>query len=246
MMCIKKLLILINFSFIYVFQGQISSREINNVNVSPIDQLKIEVYKSIILSKEFKSNKQCHVVGINSVSLNMDYYPKGYSTGGSLGFYYTNLDMTKDSVSVKELRKDLPKKYWIFEDLRKFLGVEFDREYISEFLNTDSLYIPQKIDFTTDLCESSFDIIKIYEPIDKWMKIYQKYYSKHPIELNDKYENYEVVIPVKYESLSKGHMFLEKEKYYLFKIKIGYNDKGKLEIIKEIISGIKEERDIIN
>ncbi len=40
-------------------------------------------------------------------------------------------------------------------------------------------------------------------------------------------------------------MFLEKEKYYLFKIKIGYNDKGKLEIIKEIISGIKEERDII-
>lgn len=125
------------------------------------------------------------------------------------------------------------------------MGFEFDREYISALLNTDSLYIPQKIDFITDLCESSFDIIKIYEPIDKWIKIYQKYYSKHPLELNDKYENYEVVIPVKYESLSKGHMFLEKEKYYLFKIKIGYNDKGKLEIIKEIISGIKEERDII-
>ena len=153
----KKLSILINFSFIYILQGQISSREINNVDVSPINHLKIEVYKSIILSKEFKSNKQCHVVGINSVSLNMDYYPKGYS----LGFYYTNLDITKDSVSVKELRKDLPKKYWIFEDPRKFLGVEFDREYISALLNTDSLYIPQKIDFITDLCESSFDIIKM-------------------------------------------------------------------------------------
>ena len=236
-MYMKKLLILINFSFIYVLQGQISSREINNVDVSPIDHLKIEVYKSIILSKEFKSNKQCHVVGINSVSLNMDYYPKGYSTGGSLGFYYTNLDITKDSVSVKELRKDLPKKYWIFEDLRKFLGVEFDREYISAFLNTDSLYIPQKIDFITDLCESSFDIIKIYAPLDKWIDFYEKYY--------DRSYNSEVLIPVKYELLSNGNRSIEKEKYYLFKIKIGYNDKGKLEIIKEIISGIKEERDII-
>lgn len=97
----KKFLILINFFFIYILKGQIITREINNVDVSPIDHLKIEVYKSIIFSKEFKSNKQCHVVEINSVSLNMDYYPKGYSTGSSLGFYYTNLDINKDSVSVK-------------------------------------------------------------------------------------------------------------------------------------------------
>ncbi|WP_303849350.1 hypothetical protein [Apibacter mensalis] len=234
----KKLLILINFSFIYVLQGQISSREINNVDVSPIDHLKIEVYKSIILSKEFKSNKQCHVVGINSVSLNMDYYPKGYSTGGSLGFYYTKLDITKDSVSVKELRKDLPKKYWIFEDSDRFFGVQVGADYIYNLKKNNIEYVPKNIDFEPDVCDFSFDIIKIYAPLDKWIVFYEKYY--------DRSYNSEVLIPVKYELLSNGNRSIEKEKYYLFKIKIGYNDKGKLEIIKEIISGGKEERDIIN
>lgn len=236
MMCIKKILILINIFLINQFHGQsISNKE--DALISFIDFFKTEVYKSIILSKEFKSNKKCHIIGINGLSLNIGH-TAGFATGGSNGYLYNDIHITKDSISVKELRKELPKKYWIFEDSDRFFGVQVGADYIYNLKKNNIEYLPKNIDFEPDVCDFSFDIIKIYKPLDKWIDFYEKYY--------DRSYNSEVLIPVKYELLSNGNRSIEKEKYYLFKIKIGYNDKGKLEIFKEIISGGKEERDIIN
>ncbi len=234
-----KLLTLLSLVFVCFLKGQIIERK-EKGRINPIDYLKTEVYKSIILSEEFKSNKKCHIVGINTTSLKMDY-----SIGSPLGDYFYNVQVVKDSISVKKLREELSEKYWVFEDSKKFLGVEYDMSYISSLERSDSLYAPKYLAYDYDVCNNSIDVIKIYDPLDKWIKFYVNYYSNHPIKISKEFQNYEVVIPVKYELLSKGHMFLEKEKYYLFKIKIGYNDKGKLEVIKEIINGIKEERDII-
>ncbi|TWP26672.1 hypothetical protein ETU09_08900 [Apibacter muscae] len=225
----KKHLIGISFFLTTLMIGQVQESSINMV-----DKFKVAVYQSIINSKEFKSNKSCHIVGIKPIALTMDY-----SIGSTLGDLFYNVKETSDTVIIKELRKKKKKKTWIFKEPDESLLGGYNLTYVSALMDSDSLYIPQNIDFEADLCKSNLDIIKIYEPLDKWMDFYKKYYSKE-------FKNYQVVIPVKYVSLTQGSMFPEKEKYYLFKISIGYNKKADLEIVKEIIEGIKEEREIIS
>ena len=196
-MHIKKLLILINVLSISFVCSQTTSKDI----LRKVNHFKVEVYKAIVLSEEFKSNKNCHIVGINTVSLNMEY-----SGNGPIRFFFYDIQITKDSISVQKLREELSKKYWIFEDSSDFLGIGYREDYIDNIIKTDSLYIPDF--FQDEVCKFNYDIIKIYQPLDKWLDFHSKSY-------NWNLQNYEVVIPVKYESLSKGHMFKKKNIIYL-------------------------------
>ena len=78
-MHIKKLLILINVLSISFVCSQTTSKDI----LRKVNHFKVEVYKAIVLSEEFKSNKNCHIVGINTVSLNMEY-----SGNGPIGSFF--------------------------------------------------------------------------------------------------------------------------------------------------------------
>ncbi|TWP28246.1 hypothetical protein ETU08_11085 [Apibacter muscae] len=96
----KKHLIGISFFLTTLMIGQVQESSINMV-----DKFKVAVYQSIINSKEFKSNKSCHIVGIKPIALTMDY-----SIGSTLGDLFYNVKETSDTVTIKELRKKKKKK----------------------------------------------------------------------------------------------------------------------------------------
>ncbi|WP_303849349.1 hypothetical protein [Apibacter mensalis] len=185
----KKLLILINFFFIYVLQGQIDTLKLSYVN-----KVKEEIYKSILFSEELQSDEKCHIVIVQPISLSMDF-------NSQIGFH--NIKKEKDSVSILNLRNSLSENYRVYSIEDKLSNTVQGYELVSQLQKMDSLYAKRNLQ--KDICDSSFDVIKIQEPLDSWMKIY-----KANILLNKA----NVVIPVIYES------FKEKPKYLLYKIEL--------------------------
>ncbi|QYN48338.1 hypothetical protein GYM73_01440 [Apibacter sp. ESL0432] len=185
----KKLLILINFFFIYVLQGQIDTLKLSYVN-----KVKEEIYKSILFSEELQSDEKCHIVIVQPISLSMDF-------NSQIGFH--NIKKEKDSVSILNLRNSLSENYRVYSIEDKLSNTVQGNELVSQLQRMDSLYAKRNLQ--KDICDSSFDVIKIQEPLDSWMKIY-----KANVLLNKA----NVVIPVIYESL------IEKPKYLLYKIEL--------------------------
>ena len=185
----KKLLILINFTFIYVLQGQIDTLKLSYVN-----KAKEEVYKSILFSEELQNDEKCHIVIVQPTSLSMDF-------NSQIGFH--NIKKEKDSVSILNLRNSLSENYRVYSIEDKLSNTVQGNELVSQLQRMDSLYAKRNLQ--KDICDSSFDVIKIQEPLDSWMKIY-----KANVLLNKA----NVVIPVIYESL------IEKPKYLLYKIEL--------------------------
>lgn len=103
----KKYLIGISFFLTTLMIGQVQESSINMV-----DKFKVAVYQSIINSKEFKSNKNCHIVGIKPIALTMDY-----SIGSTLGDLFYNVKEISDTLSIKELRKNKKKKLGFLKNL---------------------------------------------------------------------------------------------------------------------------------
>ena len=198
----KKLLILINFFFIYVLQGQIDTLKLSYVN-----KVKEEIYKSILFSEELQSDEKCHIVIVQPISLSMDF-------NSQIGFH--NIKKEKDSVSILNLRNSLSENYRVYSIEDKLSNTVQGYELVSQLQRMDSLYAKRYLQ--KDICDSSFDVIKIQEPLDSWMKIY-----KANILLNKA----NVVIPVIYES------FKEKPKYLLYKIEL-YEGSTKVKSMKVV------------
>ncbi len=188
--------IILSSMFLY---GQTDT--LSKENLLLVDMVKKEVYKEIIFSDKLKRDKKCHIVTIPNVSLGQEKIPERY---------YPKLIEKKDSVSLEMLRKRLPDNYWVYGVDNPLVYTNYGEDYINYF---DKLNDPYGPDYLQNLeCNASFDIIKIYEPFDKWVKLY-----------NSPHDSVKIIIPVKYESLSDGHMFLEKEKYLLYKIELYEN-----------------------
>lgn len=178
-------IILINI-FLY---GQIDTLKLSYVN-----KAKEEVYKSILFSKELQNDEICHIVIVQPTSLRMDF-------NSQIGFH--NIKKDKDSVSILNLRNSLSENYRVYSIEDKLSNTVQGYELVSQLQRMDSLYAKRNLQ--KDICDSSFDVIKIQEPLDSWMKIY-----KANILLNKA----NIVIPVIYES------FKEKPKYLLYKIEL--------------------------
>ncbi|QYN50278.1 MULTISPECIES: hypothetical protein [Apibacter] len=198
----KKLLILINFLFIYVLQGQIDTLKLSYLN-----KVKEEIYKSILFSEELQSDEKCHIVIVQPISLSMDF-------NSQIGFH--NIKKEKDSVSILNLRNSLSENYRVYSIEDKLSNTVQGYELVSQLQRMDSLYAKRNLQ--KDICDSSFDVIKIQEPLDSWMKIY-----KANVLLNKA----NVVIPVIYESL------IEKPKYLLYKIEL-YEGSTRVKSIKVV------------
>ena len=201
-MYMKKLLILINFLFIYVLQGQIDTLKLSYLN-----KVKEEIYKSILFSEELQSDEKCHIVIVQPISLSMDF-------NSQIGFH--NIKKEKDSVSILNLRNSLSENYRVYSIEDKLSNTVQGYELVSQLQRMDSLYAKRNLQ--KDICDSSFDVIKIQEPLDSWMKIY-----KANVLLNKA----NVVIPVIYESL------IEKPKYLLYKIEL-YEGSTRVKSIKVV------------
>ena len=178
-------IILINI-FLY---GQIDTLKLSYVN-----KAKEEVYKSILFSEELQNDEKCHIVIVQPTSLSMDF-------NSQIGFH--NIKKEKDSVSILNLRNSLSENYRVYSIEDKLSNTVQGYELVSQLQRMDSLYAKRYLQ--KDICDSSFDVIKIQEPLDSWMKIY-----KANVLLNKA----NVVIPVIYESL------IEKTKYLLYKIEL--------------------------
>ena len=205
----KKVLLFLSLLFLCIIRGngQNNCSYYGNLCQAEIDTVKLNVYKSILLSKEIKSDEKCHIVIIQPVSLSMNF-------ASQIGFF--NIKEEKDSVSVINLRSSLPKSYWIYSIEYKLSNTIQKYELISKLLKIDSLYTPRYLQ--EDICEDSFDVIKIQEPLDNWMDIYQQNIFKGKAS---------VVIPVIYES------FIDKPKYLLYKIEL-YEGSTKVKSVKTV------------
>ncbi|QII72814.1 hypothetical protein [Apibacter sp. B2966] len=172
-----------------------------------MNKAKEEVYKSILFSEELQSDEKCHIIIVQPTSLRMDF-------NSQIGFH--NIKKEKDSVSILNLRNSLSENYRVYSIEDKLSNTVQGYELVSQLQRMDSLYAKRNLQ--KDICDSSFDVIKIQEPLDSWMKIY-----KANILLNKA----NVVIPVIYES------FKEKPKYLLYKIEL-YEGSTKVKSMKVV------------
>ncbi|MXO34837.1 hypothetical protein GFU95_06715 [Apibacter sp. B3889] len=172
-----------------------------------MNKAKEAVYKSILFSEELQNDEICHIVIVQPTSLRMDF-------NSQIGFH--NIKKEKDSVSILNLRNSLSENYRVYSIEDKLSNTVQGYELVSQLQRMDSLYAKRNLQ--KDICDSSFDVIKIQEPLDSWMKIY-----KANILLNKA----NVVIPVIYES------FMEKPKYLLYKIEL-YEGSTKVKSMKVV------------
>ena len=181
--------------------------QIDTLKLSYVNKAKEEVYKSILFSEELQSDEKCHIIIVQPTSLSMDF-------NSQIGFH--NIKKEKDSVSILNLRNSLSENYRVYSIEDKLSNTVQGYELVSQLQRMDSLYAKRNLQ--KDICDSSFDVIKIQEPLDSWMKIY-----KANILLNKA----NVVIPVIYES------FMEKPKYLLYKIEL-YEGSTKVKSMKVV------------
>lgn len=208
-----KPIILVNFLFISIyFYGQSDCLKNNDLDISTI---KFMIFKSIISSEEFENSTQCKMIVIPSTSL-----------GVTKKYEYLEPYVKKDSLTLDKLRDFLPNNYWIYQIGNEIEYINKGNNLIDYYINADSIYAHKKFSenrerklFTNDKgfyyyhCNDKFDIIKIYEPFDKWANLYFK-------EINKNNRFIEFIIPVKYEHLER---FNNKEKYFLYKIQLYEN-----------------------
>jgi len=180
--------------------------QVDSLQLPYADRAKEEIYKSIIFSKELKSDEKCHIVIIQPISLSMDF-------ASQIGFY--NIKKEKDSISLMNLRNSLPESYRIYSIEDKLSNTVKGYDLIYGLQRLDSSYMPRN--FEEDICEDSFDVIKIQEPLDSWMEIY---------EANVFLGKARVVMPVIYESFHKI-------KYLLYKIEL-YEGSTRVKFIKVV------------
>ena len=199
MMYNKKALLFLSLFFckLNLFSGQIKdSCSMYRICYSEIDTVKLNIYKSILNSKELQNNKKCHIVGVSPISLNMKYSP-GYEA------MFYDIKEIEDTISVNNLINSYPETYRFYSinnKLSNSLDIKEYMYYLDILEGKNDLYTLDY--FYDEICNNNLDIIKIQEPLDSWMKIY-----KANVLLNKA----NVVIPVIYESL------MEKPKYLLYK-----------------------------
>ncbi len=215
MMYNKKVLLFLSLFFfeIALLSGQIKdSCSMYSICNSRIDTVKLNIYKSILLSKELQNNKKCHIVGVNPISLDMKYSP-GY------GAMFYDIKEIEDSTSINNLKKSFPKSYRFYSINDKLSNSLQNKEYIyylERSTKNDDVY--SLYYFYDEICDNNFDIIKIQEPLDNWIRIY---------EANILLNKANVVIPVIYES------FIDKPKYLLYKIEL-YEGSTKVKSVKTV------------
>ncbi|WP_128330555.1 hypothetical protein [Apibacter sp. HY039] len=225
----KKVLLFLSLFFIEtsLLNGQIKdSCSMYSICDSEIDTVKLNIYKSILQSQELQKNKQCHIVGVDPISLDMKYSP-GYEAR----FY--DIKEIDDSTSIYNLKNFFPNSYKFY----------FIRDKVSNSLeNKDYIFYLERLEekndthslnyFYDEICENSYDIIKIQAPLDSWAKVY---------EANILLNKASVIIPVIYES------FIDKPKYLLYKIEL-YKGSTKVKIKDDKIEFLENipDEDIIN
>ncbi len=198
----RNYLILFSLLALVIVRGQEKcSSYFNSFCEKEFNNVRINTYKAIIFSKELESNSKCHLVTIQSVSLDMKYeYPRG--------FY--DIKESKDSISIDSLRKQLPESYRIYEVKDHLTNISYGSDYLDYFINSDNLHIPKNLEDET--CNLSYDVIRIYEPLDKWAATYSS---------NVANSSSKEIIPVMYEKLKDG--FIVDRKYLLYEIEIESN-----------------------
>ena len=211
--------IILSSMFLY---GQTDTSTDYNLDFSNI---KSKILQSIILSKEFENETQCKMIIIHSLSLEVK---KKYE--------YLEPYKKKDFFTLNKLRNILPFNYWVYQIGNELEYINKGNDLIDYYIDSDSTYAHNKFLesrerklFTSDKgfyyyhCNDEFDIIKIYEPFDKWADLYFN-------EINKKHKIIEIVIPVKYEHLER---FNNKEKYFLYKIKL-YENSVEVKSVKSV------------
>ncbi|TWP28248.1 hypothetical protein ETU08_11095 [Apibacter muscae] len=222
-----KPLILASF---YLFSCLIFAQKdsLNKADLDLITQFKTRLFIEIVSSQEFQNKVQCKIVTIPSFALEIK---KKYE--------YLEPRKDKDTLTLGRLRDILPSNYWVFlveSDLEYiFKGEEIIEHYIKEYPVYSSNKISENMEgrknpftsaigFFFNYCDNEYDIIKIYEPFDKWGNLYSYMFSRYSTDQ-------EIVIPVKYEH---SEQFSGKENYMLFKFKVNIQDNRI--ISKEVIS----------
>lgn len=211
--------IILSSMFLY---GQTDTSTDYNLDFSNI---KSKILQSIILSKEFENDTQCKMIIIPSLSLEVK---KKYE--------YLEPYKKKDFFTLNKLRNILPFNYWVYQIGNELEYINKGNDLIDYYIDSDSSYAHNKFLesrerklFTSDKgfyyyhCNDEFDIIKIYEPFDKWADLYFN-------EINKKHKIIEIVISVKYEHLER---FNNKEKYFLYKIKL-YENSVEVKSVKSV------------
>ncbi|MGM5630694.1 hypothetical protein O2K51_07290 [Apibacter raozihei] len=184
-----------------------------NLCYPKIDTVKLNIYESILFSKEIKNDRKCHIVTIKPRALHTSYVQ-------NYGFYKTK--EVEDTTSVKNLRKKMPESYSIYsinDDLANSIESQEYLRYLNNIereKSQDTLYVEKFL--YEDICENSYDIIKIQAPLDSWAKVY---------EANILLNKASVIIPVIYES------FIDKPKYLLYKIEL-YKGSTKVKSVKVV------------
>jgi len=178
-------------------------------------RFKIDVYKEIIMSEEFHNDKKCNLVAIHPNSVRTERL--------IMSQYY--MEEIPDTLSVPMLRNELPENYLVYSLVNPFIYSNTGRSFSEQLFDSDRLYCPPYDRYY--LCQDKYDIIKIYQPLDRWAGVYRGFLNNSWI--------YEVTIPVKYEIMDSYDMM--EEQYFLFKIKLDYTT-GSTDLIKKVI---KEE-----
>jgi hypothetical protein len=138
-----------------LIKGQNYNCPMHDICQPRIDTVKLNVYKSILFSKELKNEEKCHIVVIQPISLSMNF-------ASQIGLF--NIKEERDSISVINLRSLLPKSYWIYSIEYKLAYTIKGHDLISKLQKTDNLYTPRCLE--ENICIGSFDVIK-YENL--WM-----------------------------------------------------------------------------
>ncbi|MGM5630692.1 hypothetical protein O2K51_07280 [Apibacter raozihei] len=206
---LMKPLILVNlFFFSILLQGQ--SDSLKNNDLVDFTTIKSKIFQNIILSKELENDTQCKMIVIPSLSL-----------GVKKKYEYLEPYKKKDSLTLNIIRNVLPPNYWVYQKDNEFEYINKGSDLIDYYIDSDSIYAHNKLLenrerklFTSDKgfyyyhCNDEFDIIKIYEPFDKWADLY---FNSNVIK---------IVIPVKYEHVERFNI---KEKYFLYKVELYEN-----------------------
>lgn len=199
-------LLLLNIS---VLKGQNCYNKCLNRKL--IDSTKIEVYKSILLSKEIKKKNEFYLINIETLDLDVDLN-KIFAM--DVVFFYDKIKEQSDTISIKKLTKELPYYYKIYGELEEGKYIEYDRR--REMLQQSFFeYYDWKI--------TDYTYVQIYKPLTNWINLY--FYLSNVTE-GEPYE----IIPILYTRI-KNNEEIEK-KYMLYRVT--FSKEGKIESVKVV------------
>ncbi len=197
----KKFLILFSIVFINNLQAQFFRPKV-------IDSIKVEIYKSILFSKELRNTRDAYLVSIQTINTKIDVQ-RGYMS------FIRSIEKVRDSTSVNKLKSLLPNSYYIFEE------TETDK------LEDRGAMIAAKFDFQDSkkalFYKYTYTYIRIYEPLTKWTNLFLYF---HAIENGMPYE----IIPVLCVDIKRDTEV--SRKYYLYKTT--FSVEGKIESVEVV------------